>query len=151
MDKELQKTEQEYLSLFTGIAVRKTFKYTFYVDPVIENEESRVPVCVFSESSGIKKTGSAGGEQLFLKIENTGTFTALKQVVDSKNQSAGAEKGFFYRIPQTVKVGFDAGNGLISENLLPIGQLGLVTFLPPTVTSVQFHKNTGTVKTLLVE
>ena len=151
MDQQLQKMEKEYLSLFMGIALKKKLFYTFYVDPEQRGESNRVPVCVFSERSGVKEAGASGGETLFLEMEQTGDFSEVELVVAKKNDATGIEKGSYYRIPETMKVSFRAGDDLMIERLFPISQFGRVTFLPPNVTSVQFHPKTGAVKTLLLE
>jgi len=151
MDRELQKMEKEYLSLFTGVAMKKKFSYTIYIDPKLPEESQRVPVCIFSERSGVKDVDAAGGEKLFLEIKPTGDFSSVFEVMDNKNQSTGVEKGFFYRIPETVEVSFKISNDLKIESLVPVCQYGRVAFLSPAATSIQFHLRTGAVKTLFVE
>jgi hypothetical protein len=42
-------------------------------------------------------------------------------------------------------------NDLNVETVFPISQLGSVAYLPPRVTSVQFHPETGAIKTLLFD
>jgi hypothetical protein len=150
MDKQLVKMEQEFLSLFTGLSISKSISYTFTVVPDETQSSGSIPVCVFSERSGIKNINSAGGEKLNLKIESLGDFGTITSNANTRNGSGG-EKGFFYRIPVMAKVSLEISNDLKVEEVFAVGQFGAVSYLPPNVTSVQFHRNTGAVKTILID
>jgi len=151
MDEQLKKMEKEYLSLFTGIAIKKKLFFTFFVDPEMPEQGNKIPVCVFSERSGVKAPDASGGEKLFLEINETGDFEGITMVINQKIASAPAEKGYFYRIPKTVEVNMKLNNDLQLQGLFPVSQYGTVSFLPPTITSVQFHPETGAIKTMFVE
>ncbi|MCB2219306.1 MAG: DUF4831 family protein [Bacteroidetes bacterium] len=149
MDQQLQKLEKEYLTLFTGISLRKTFSYTFFVKPTEENEI--LPVCVFSERSGIKDAAASGGEKIELKLERTGDFSAVQSVVNKRNSVNTDNQGFYYRIPAMTRVKMALSKDLKVDAVFPVSQFGTVTYLPPSATSVQFYESTGGVKTMLVD
>ncbi len=150
MDTQLEKMESEYLSLFTGVSLKKKLVYSFSVKPQTMENSRTIPVFVFSERSGLKDVSAAGGEVVNLKIEAIGNYGVLNSVTESRNTS-GNEKGFFYRIPVMAKVKIKISNDLQTESVIPIGQFGPVSYLPPNVTSVQFHPETGGVKTILLD
>lgn len=150
MDKQLVEMEEEFLSLFTGLAYQKTLSYTIIVNPNSDDAGTSMPVFVFSERSGIKDLSAAGGEKVNISIESMGDFGTLKSITGQKN-SSGGEHGFYYRIPVMAKVKLTISNDINAEGVFPISQFGSVSFLPPDVTSVQFHPKTGAVKTMLID
>lgn len=150
MDEQLKKMEAEYLSLFTGLTFQKHLVYSITVNPARDDAGTSIPVFVFSERSGIKDAGAAGGEKVSLGIESMGDFGTLRSITSQRN-SSGGDRGFFYRIPVMARVRLNISTDLNVEGVFPISQLGTVSFLPPNVTSVQFHPETGGVKTLLVD
>jgi len=151
MDKELNKMEKEYLSLFTGITIEKIFHYSFYVLPDPNEQSALIPVFVFSERSGIKDANAAGGENIFLKIERTESTRQLISQINKRNQSDKSVHGFYYRIPEGVEVSLEINNDLKVNCNFRISQFGTVTFLPASITAVQFHTETGGVKSIVVE
>ena len=149
MDKQLVKMEAEFLSLFTGVTFQKHLTYTITVSPPSETTGGSIPVFVFSERSGIKDAAASGGEKVTLSIEPLGDFGTIRAISGQRNGS-GSNHGFYYRIPVMAKVRLVISNDLNAEGVFPISQLGTVAFLPPNVTSVQFHPETGAIKTILM-
>lgn len=150
MDKQLAQMEKEFLSLFTGLTFQRVLNYSIIVNPNREDAGGVLPVFVFSERSGIKAIDAAGGEKVNISIEAMGDFGTLRSIVSQRNSSA-SEHGFYYRIPVVAKIKLTVSNDINAEGIFTIGQFGTVSYLPPNVTSIQFHPQTGAVKTLLVE
>jgi hypothetical protein len=142
--------EKEFLSLFTGLSYRKNLTYSIIVDPERTDTGTEIPVFVFSERSGVKDPGASGGDKINLSIEPLGDFGTLRSIADQKN-SAGGEKGFYYRIPVMARIRLNLSTDLNVQEIFPISQMGSVSYLPTNVTSVQFHPETGSVKTLLID
>jgi len=151
MDQELQRMESEYLSLFTGIKIQKTLNYSFIVIPEISEENAPIPVFVFSERSGIKNIGAAGGEKIYLDIETLMDNQQLSALTANRSQADKSNQGFYYRLPVSTKVSIEVGDDIKVEEVYQIAQFGTVTFLPATVSTVQFHPKTGGVKNILIE
>jgi hypothetical protein len=149
MDEQLMKLENEYLSLFLGISQRKNFKYTFHVKPDPEDPKKVLPVFVFSERTGIKDASASGGDKISLKIELTADYGSIQSSVKKRNETARDSQGFYYRLPVVSKVTLEISNDLKVEAMFPISQFGAVTYLPPNITTVQFHESTGAVKTII--
>ncbi len=151
MDKQLKTLEDEYLSLFIGITVKKTLHYTFTVVPDPETDYSVIPIFVFSERTGVKEINAAGGEKINLKITVTDSLTNLKYVNDERNKSDKRDNGFCYRIPVSAKVSIELNNDLKASGIYQIAQFGSVSYLPPTISSVEFYPETGGVKNIIIE
>jgi hypothetical protein len=149
MDSELKALENEYLSLFTGIIIQKTLHYSFSVLPENANESASIPVFVFSERTGIKEPGSAGGEKISVKIEAPSLPAELAYI--NREREKSAEKGFFYRIPATVHASIEISNDLKAQGTFRIAQFGSVAYLPGNLSSVQFYPETGAVRNVIIE
>ncbi|MFU8844338.1 MAG: DUF4831 family protein [Bacteroidales bacterium] len=151
MDEQLKKLEDEYLSLFMGIAQKKIFRYTFHVKPESDESKKVLPVFVFSERSGIKEASASGGDKIGLKIERTADYGPIQSGVKKRNETARDSQGFYYRLPVVSKVTLEISNDLKVEGMFPISQFGAVTYLPPNITTVQFHESTGAIRTIIAD
>jgi len=151
MDKQLRMLEDEYLSLFIGITVKKTLHYSFSVYPDPEREFNVIPVFVFSERLGVKDVNAAGGEKINLKINLSDPLAGINAVNSEREKSFKGDRGFCYRIPVSASVSVDVNNDLKASGLFQIAQFGSVTYLPSSISSVQFHTETGGIKNLIIE
>ena len=151
MDKQLKMLEDEYLSLFIGITIKKTMHYSFAVFPDPEREYSVIPVFTFSERFGIKDINAAGGEKISLKINLTDPPEFVLAANESREKSYKGDKGFCYRIPVTARVSIETGNDLKTSGIYQIAQFGSVTYLPTTISNVQFSPETGGIKNIIIE
>jgi hypothetical protein len=151
MDKQLKMLEDEYLSLFIGITIKKTLHYTFTVLPDPEYDYSVIPVFVFSERSGVKDVSAPGGEKINLKIELSDPLANVMAANESREKSYKGDKGFCYRVPITAKVSIDVSSDLKATGTYQIAQFGSVTYLPTTISSVQFFPETGGLKNVIIE
>ncbi|MCD4663867.1 MAG: DUF4831 family protein [Bacteroidales bacterium] len=151
MDNELKNMEKEYLSLFIGISFKKTFRYSFTVYPDPNEQSSLLPVFVFSSRSGIKDVNSSGGEKIYIRVERNNNAQQIINISNSKEQADKNSHGFYYRIPETTRISLEINNDLKIQGYYQISQFGAVTFLPSSVSSVQFHPETGGVKKVIFE
>lgn len=151
MDKQLKMMEDEYLSLFIGITITKTLHYTFNIIPDLEHEYSVIPVFVFSERMGIKDITASGGDKINLKINIADPPVNLITANEEREKSYKGDRGFYYRIPVTANISFDVNSDLKASGTYPIAQFGTVTFLPSSISSVQFNAETGGIKNLIIE
>ncbi|GAB4316991.1 MAG: hypothetical protein Kow00127_08630 [Bacteroidales bacterium] len=146
MDTQLQKMEKEYMTLFTGISLTKTFHYTFFVTP--KPDEPTLPVCVFSERSGIRPVGASGGRTLNLHLSATSDVSMLTQLAAKRESVNSDARGFYYRIPVITQVSLELSNDLKVQGYFPVSQFGAVTYLPPSVTQLEFYESTGGIRYL---
>lgn len=151
MDQELKKLENEYMSLFTGITIEKTIHYSFTVLPGSDDIAGEIPVCIFSERSGVKDLNSSGGERVFISFETAPMNQNLVSVIKAREQVAVDNHGFYYRIPATSLVTLEVNDDIVLRDNLQIAQFGTVSYLPSSVTAVQFHPETGGIKDIILE
>ncbi len=151
MDKELKKLGDEYMSLFTGITVEKKIRYSFTVLPEDDDANGEIAVCIFSERSGVKDLNASGGERIFVRFETLQVNQNLTSVVKAREQATSANHGFYYRIPANSLVTLDVNDDIIIRDNLVIAQFGTVSYLPSSITAVQFYPETGGIKNLILE
>lgn len=86
MDQELKNLENEYMSLFTGITIEKKIHYCYIVLPKPDDASGEIPVCIFSERSGVKDLNSAGGARIFVRFETAETNQNLVSINKAREQ-----------------------------------------------------------------
>jgi hypothetical protein len=150
MDKQLKIMEDEYLSLFIGITIKKTLHYTFNILPDPEGEYSSIPVFNFSERSGVRSIYATGGELINVNIEFADPLADVMTANDSRGKSYKGDRGYSYRIPLMANIRVDISNDLTASGNYPIAQFGSVTYLPSKISSVQFYPETGGIKNIIV-
>jgi len=152
MDQQLKKLEDEYLSLFSGLSLKSTLVYTFLVDPAPSEElETLLPVFTFSERSGVKELSNTSGSKVFLRIQRPERQAGINTLLQTRQDNGKGDKGFYYRVPESVLVSVEPVYGLPVTKSFEICQFGKVTYLPPTVTLVEFHPETGMVSKIIME
>lgn len=151
MDQELKNLENEYMSLFTGISIEKTIRYSFTVLPEPDDLSGEIPVCIFSERTGVKDLKSAGGKRLYIRFETVEISQDLISAIKAREQVAKDNHGFYYRIPATSQVTLEVNDDIVIRGNLQIAQFGTVSYLPSSITAVQFYPETGGIKNLILE
>ncbi len=151
MDEQLKEMERDYLSLFTGLTIDKTYKYSFTALPKADAESTLLPVFSFSERNGVAGVNASGGEKINLRIEKTGDISLLSGKVKTMGQDSKDGQGFYYRIPATAIVSLEVNKDIKVRKTCEISQLGVIASLPANASVVQFHPETGSVKTVIVE
>ncbi len=150
MDKQLRKTEEEYIAMFRG----KTFTYfethTFYYTPTKKLENSAAPVFMFSSSSGVSPLRSGVGENVEIIFEATG----IGEIVEGFSGGKGAvssQNGIAYRVPANVNVSLKIGKEEIHSESVIINQFGATLRLPAQKFKAEFSPETGGIKMLVLE
>lgn len=152
MDQGLKDMLNEYISLFTGMSFRSRIVYSFTMLPQPTDEnETLLPICMFSEQFGIRDLNSTAGIKIYLRLERFGKSEDLTASVDVRQGSSKTEKGFFFRIPETLKVSIEPANGAGVEGFFSVAQYGRVSWLAPGITMLELHPETGAVKTLIMK
>jgi len=87
-----------------------------------------------------------------LNNANCITIGELQSISENEREkSYKGDRGFSYRIPVMAKVSIEVNNDLKSSGVFPIAQFGSVTYLPSTISSVQFFPETGGIKNVIIE
>ncbi len=152
---ELQKKEDEYLSLFKGITEKEELSYTFTVLPSQKGSVITLPLFRFSDKYGI-----GDGVEVVEKVNYTLRFTSkgIHEAVEAadkkfresklyKKGKKGDNHSLYYRKPQYYTVSLYKGNDLVQDfGVYPISQFGETVPLPLKTSSFEMDSLTGSLK-----
>jgi len=150
MYEELDKLENEYLLLFTGISTTKTNTYRFVYLPKQEETGQPIHLFNFSDKSGILDPFAHKGDEFFLLTKRKETTQPLKELF--ANRSNNNNNGIYYRIPEYATISLISKNKTKAESSIIINQFGVVNSLKPAAKlQMQFYPNSGSVKSIGIE
>ena len=121
--KELDETEQEYLSLFTGKIIREIFSQAFLIIP--SGNTQKTDFAKFSAQNGILPSESPGGQPVSIEINPTGGFS-LEKPSDAKNP----DNTLYYRLPSVCNVRVKEADKLLYDSRISVFQAGSIVPLP---------------------
>ncbi len=150
MDGELREQEIEYMALFRGKSFTGFDQFTFYYTPPAKPEKGGVNLFNFSSGTGITTAGSSSGEKVLLNIKSGG----VAEVVDGfpiPARAEGYQSGIFYRIPETCEIILEWDGDEISNGRFVINQFGTIRNLEHKNFKLEFHPETGGVKTIVIK
>jgi len=150
MDIQLKGMEKEYLKLFTGISLKKTIHFSYKYIPTSNQINVEIPVFKFNRSKGVVDLDEAGGKVITVKVQRVGNTNKVSAYLNKVSKESKT-RGFFYRIPELARVTVKLDENTQEETQCLVNQLGVVTNLPSSRWKVQFHKDTGGIKGLLIE
>jgi hypothetical protein len=150
---ELQKMENDYLTLFSGMLETAEKEYTFIVCPTQKADIFSTPLFRFSTADGIteKEIGTVSYSLNFKSLDSQNELikkiTADAEKQKKKIDSSG--KTVYYRLPQIYTVAL-LENGKQSQAFgeYPVAQLGEVLSLPKKVKRFQLDPFTGGLKSV---
>ncbi|MBE0648769.1 MAG: DUF4831 family protein [Bacteroidales bacterium] len=150
MDTQLKLLEKEYMKLFTGISIQKSYTYDYKYIPLANQINVDIPMFKFLPNKGVMDLDEMGGRAITINIQRVGNTT---QVANYLNRASEEEKnhGFYYRIPEIARVTVKQPNGMVGETQCLVNQLGVVTFLPASKWKVNFHEKTGGIKEVAID
>lgn len=149
MDTKLKELEDEYMSLFTGVSIKKTLRYSFTILPTKEEAESLIPALTFSPRYGIKDRNSTVGDKIYLRIERNSQLTGLGDKTQTMQTDAKEEKGLCYRIPEQVMATIIYNDEMQARASIQVSHFGTLSRLPANVKAASFYPETGALKTAL--
>ncbi len=151
MDSQLDKMENEYLTLFAGLTVTHNLKFSFTYVPD-ENEISK-PLFKFSQKEGILDFSDekCKGDTFYVNVFRNFEIEKLSYYFANKEKLIGSKCGIYYRIPQYSKVTISKNDMNYADVNLLIAQFGILTNLPPRKHKVLFYPNTGAIRNITVE
>jgi hypothetical protein len=150
MDSQLKVLEKEYLKLFTGISIHKTLTFSYKYIPLPNQINTEIPIFKFSKSKGTMDLDDQGGKVITIRIQRVGNTNTVAKYLE-KAQKQDKISGFFYRIPELARVTVKLDDGTTEETQCLVGQLGVVTYLPSAKWKVDYFKETGGIKGIVVE
>jgi hypothetical protein len=145
---QLDKTEQEYISQYTGDSTISLINYSFTYLPDKKDITKESTLCIFSPNKGIIKNTESGGEIISIVVNNTATLDSLKKFQSKIDKYPSNKNGFFYCIPEYAKVSIHKGKSIIKESDILINQFGVKSHMPRKTRKLMFNTNNGSVKTM---
>ena len=118
---ELDRVEQEYLTLFTGYTVSREQSGSFDVIPSAEDRIYRYTAFRLSNRDGIIPDGP--GTVYYLEFEPD-------QVTDPAASSRDSRNAVHYRIPAVCNVKLTSGGKTLFQSRIPVYQLGVESTYP---------------------
>lgn len=155
---ELDKIENEYLSLFVGKTVSITNNYYFRYSPDGKNKDEKLHVFNLSDKLGITDIESADAEPVYLEVKNFETALEINRFYNRQEKLKDKEKehGLYYRVPGygSVKLVFDGHT--YAEQVFMVPQFGYTNYLPAKMfknkhLKIIFDENSGLVKSITNE
>jgi hypothetical protein len=151
MDAQLKNLEREYLKLFTGVRIHKTMTFNYKYIPMPNQINTEIPIFKFNKSKGVIDFDSPGGGKVItIKVQRVGNTNSVSGYLQKAGKPSKMS-GFYYRIPEYARVTVKLDENTQEEQQCLINQLGLVTNLPSSTWKVLFHKETGGIKSLVIE
>ena len=146
---EMDSMENDYLDLFTGITASDTIRYRFMHTPQKENIISRQALFHFSSSEGILPEGNTDGLPVTIAYERSKTTDHLDRHLRQRTGRVDEKsKGFHYRIPEYADLTVFIGDMTRAEARMLINQFGVVSPLPSEDLKIEFHPQTGSIKSV---
>jgi hypothetical protein len=122
---ELNKTEQEYIALFTGKIYTEKFIRRYVIIPSGGSE--KLVFMKFSQSKGILAKDSPDGQPVTLEVNpSEGFLPGLKEYENNTKNT------LYFRIPSTCQVRITEAENLLYEGRISVYQAGVVLPLPIT-------------------
>jgi len=124
--------ENEYLRLFTGVAVKSYLKYTFTFLPASDNVGFNVPLFRLSKTAGV-----GNGEEVSIHVTPSGNTASIT------SSPEGSGLGIYYRLPEEALVKVLFRGNTAAQIFTSIPQLGKLGVLPPDASNIEFDGETG--------
>lgn len=144
---ELNKMQQEYLTLFTGKTVEYTRHYRIFIDP--ENPVDNRFVFSFYATEGVseKKDSLFAENMYYYQLIPEDRTNAIAEVI--RNTKKNKNKGLAYNIPEYCGFIIRNGNGeIMLIEKIAISQLGITNYLPSEMSRILFDSKNGSVRNI---
>lgn len=125
--KEINRLEQEYLSLFLGKQFVQKIVRTYEVTP--EAGKTNLIVCRFSDAAGLQPASDLSARPIVMEL--TPEKKAQSNAITRRGKDSKDARGtVFYRIADVVNCRLVDGKQQIAQQRIPIYQMGAVVEIP---------------------
>ncbi|WP_320018004.1 DUF4831 family protein [Labilibaculum manganireducens] len=144
--KELEKLENDYLSLFVGKRVGFQENFQFLYTP--KNGENGGVIFRMSQQAGPVGVNDLGGKPIRVDFKN---LEITRELAIIPTVGIVPQKQIFYRIPGMADVSISNGKEILFQNRMPIAQFGKIANMPAEVLlnenySIEFFPDLGSIK-----
>lgn len=122
--KELNRLEDEYLSLFIGKKTQTTLSRTYTFTPNDSEQIQRYTLFRFAEDSGFHPTGGRVGDAIILEVTDLNTNTTLSQL--SGTSASGNTNVLYIRLADRANAKIFYGSHEVLEAEIPVFQFGVI-------------------------
>lgn len=127
--KELERLEEEYLSLFVGKQFTERESLTFYITPDPDKDSEQVDLFEFSRNNGVVSRSTPDSEKVSLSITQEGRTAILKG--DTRDaRGSPITNAVYYRIPDLARVNLAYGAKNLIQDRIQVYQYGAVLSMP---------------------
>lgn len=149
MYSEMDRIENDYLDLFTGISSTRRINYRFVQRPEKEDIARRHRLFRFSAAGGLQPSDSGIGFPVTITYDRSKTTDGLQsQIARHTDPRRRSSPGFHYRIPEYADLVLYVGEDKRAEARVLVNQFGIVTHLPPGDVKIEYHPVTGSIKSV---
>ncbi len=150
MVEQLEKQEEDYLELFTGVIIYEEMKIKRNYLPTRNNIGKPLELFYFSSLLGVQDTRDRTSSLVTLVAEADSTTRQLDLFTfqPPTGDDEMLNRGFFYRVPEHARISIVKDESTIAEARVLINQLGIITSLPPENYEIEFYPATGSVKSV---
>ena len=141
MAESIKALEDEYVSLFKGKVVTKTYKKTVFVTPEKNQINSAVTVAKISSTEGFTE-GNGKGDLIKIQYDSNYSLSNVNPISDESKNASQSNK-LFYRVPVETNVKVLFGNAVLAEKVLNISQFGEIRTISVKNNKIIFNPNTG--------
>ncbi len=146
---EMDRMENDYLNLFTGITASDTIRYRFVHRPEKEDIASRHTLFYFSSSTGVLPEGDTDGLPVTITYDRSKAADAVaNQIHQQPGPKTTEPKGIHYRIPEYADLTIFIGDQTRAEARMLVNQFGIVTHLSAQDMQIELHPQTGSIKSV---
>ncbi len=117
----------------------------------MDMKDGRQPAFKFSPDRGVGELFSSGGEIVYLNYSPAGIQLEIEQFANGKNRITNIDNVFYYRIPEYSDISIGNNNELYYKSNFLINQFGVVVMSPLYNAKINFHPETGGLKSLDLE
>jgi hypothetical protein len=150
MSAKLEKMEEEYIHLFTGITIKREQKYNYTYTPSGSSTVLNTPLFRFSDKYGVCDTSDYKGEPVYMNIEPTGATDNINAFEAARMDTKEKYRGIYYRIPEKAKITLISKEKEVASCYFQICQFGVICELQAKgIGSYSFSPETGAVKKIV--
>jgi len=147
--KQVEKLEQEYVSLFLGKTFKSEQKFKFYYIPGNDNIKNEV-LFRFSEEKGLLPKSDISGKPISIEItKDQKLYSSLEKIYLPSSPVIG-KSGLYYRIPVNASISLSEGINILYAGRVTVAQFGFIAPVSESLIredcSVYFNPITGSIK-----
>lgn len=128
MYSNLNELANEYIKLFTGITITKTFKYKYIIIP--DSIDAKYIITNFSENIGMSDEKTDNSNEITLELSPVVSLSVLNNYYKSILNSKKIPKGIIIRKPLITNVSIHFKTVELYDKNIPINQFGVLMIEP---------------------